>query len=138
MIKAYNSWHVTTEGDCEGKSIKDLGVHVGFFDEIAFALADKAFYELHMSPAKEKPEIDITPKAASVMVSLPIETKTWDLKGADRRKYYEKFLAGRPVKFGDKASYAGIELINTKYKDTIRIAALAKLTKEEKEILGVK
>lgn len=27
--KAYGFWHVTTEGDCEGRSITDLGVFAG-------------------------------------------------------------------------------------------------------------
>ena len=35
----YGTFKVTTEGDCEGKSTRDLGVHTGYIDEIAFALA---------------------------------------------------------------------------------------------------
>ena len=35
--KNYGTFKVTTEG----RSIKDLGVHTGYIDEIAFALADK-------------------------------------------------------------------------------------------------
>lgn len=33
--KAYGFWHVTTEGDCEGRSITDLGVFEGNIDTIA-------------------------------------------------------------------------------------------------------
>ena len=36
------TWMVTTEGDCEGKTTKTLGVFIGRLDEIAFALAREA------------------------------------------------------------------------------------------------
>lgn len=42
----FGIWHVTTEGDCEGRSPRDLGFHEGYIDEIALALADKCFYEI--------------------------------------------------------------------------------------------
>lgn len=44
--KAYGFWHVTTEGDCEGRSITDLGVFEGNIDTIALALADRCYYSL--------------------------------------------------------------------------------------------
>lgn len=37
----YGTFKVTTEGDCEGKSVRHLGTFTGYIDEIAFALADK-------------------------------------------------------------------------------------------------
>lgn len=43
----FGIWHVTTEGDCEGRSPRDLGFHEGYIDEIALALADKCFYSLY-------------------------------------------------------------------------------------------
>jgi hypothetical protein len=33
-------WDVTTEGDCEGRSTKQLGTHYGHVAEIAFSLKD--------------------------------------------------------------------------------------------------
>ena len=42
--KVYGLWNVTTEGDCEGRSVRNLGTYEGNIDEIAFALADKCFY----------------------------------------------------------------------------------------------
>lgn len=44
--QAYGTWKVTTEGDCEGRSIRDLGTYTGYLDEMAFALADKCCYSL--------------------------------------------------------------------------------------------
>ena len=42
----YGLWEVTTEGDCEGRSRKGLGVFEGYLDDIAFYLANKAYYTL--------------------------------------------------------------------------------------------
>lgn len=39
-------WRVTTEGDCEGRSIRDLGTHEGYLDEIAKNLSSLAYYAL--------------------------------------------------------------------------------------------
>jgi hypothetical protein len=42
----YGTWKVTTEGDEEGKTVTDLGIHIGFLDEIAFKLAPSCYYSL--------------------------------------------------------------------------------------------
>jgi hypothetical protein len=43
-------WHVTTEGDCEGRTTNNLGDHYGHIADIAFALADKCHYSLQFRP----------------------------------------------------------------------------------------
>ena len=40
-------WHVTTEGDCEGRSVKDLGYHKGHIIDIAHKLSGENYYSLH-------------------------------------------------------------------------------------------
>ena len=40
-------WEVSTEGDCEGRSMRRLGIFNGHFCDIAFGLADKCCYSLH-------------------------------------------------------------------------------------------
>jgi hypothetical protein len=47
---AYGTWNVTTEGDVEGRSTRQLGTHTGFIDDIAFKLADQAYYGLRFDP----------------------------------------------------------------------------------------
>ena len=47
---AYGLWEVTTEGDCEGKSTRKLGVYEGFIDDIAFALVGSCCYSLRFKP----------------------------------------------------------------------------------------
>jgi hypothetical protein len=39
-------WKVTTEGDCEGRSVQQLGLFTGEIDDIAFYLKDKSYYKL--------------------------------------------------------------------------------------------
>ena len=39
QYKAFGWWHVTTEGDDEGRTTRDLGYHYGYLDEIALRLA---------------------------------------------------------------------------------------------------
>ena len=93
----YGMWKVTTEGDCEGRSTKDLGIHEGFIDEIAFALANQAGYSLRFSPAKINKEIAKSPKAKSVSVSLDIDSKTWDMTPEKRVEFVKKLFKDRLV-----------------------------------------
>ena len=60
---AYGLWQVTTEGDCEGKTTTNLGVHEGYLDDIAFSLGSRAYYSLQFQkmdkskkPAAEPPK----------------------------------------------------------------------------------
>src|SRR5271155_5056847 len=76
---SYGTWHVTTEGDCEGKSVKDLGVHTGFIDEIAFALGSQAYYSLTFELAKELPDPVKVKPVGTVNVVLNIDSGTWDM-----------------------------------------------------------
>lgn len=45
-----NLYEVTTEGDCEGRSSRSLGIWKGNISDIAFHLADKMFYSLRFEP----------------------------------------------------------------------------------------
>lgn len=42
----YGIWKVSTEGDCEGRSTKDLGIHQGNIFDIVKNLRSQAFYTL--------------------------------------------------------------------------------------------
>lgn len=42
----FGIWKVTTEGDCEGRSTKQLGVYLGHLADIALFLASNATYTL--------------------------------------------------------------------------------------------
>ena len=46
FMEPYGLWEVSTEGDCEGRSTRKLGIFRGNYQDIAFALADKCYYVL--------------------------------------------------------------------------------------------
>lgn len=134
---AYGTWCVTTEGDCEGRSTVQLGTYTGYIDELALALADKAYYELHFQMVNPE-ALDMTPKKTKVMVQLGIDSGTWDLKGEDRAKYVRKMLKDRNlVKVVASPSYAGFELVAVNRDEVIRKQALNKLNDEDKRVLGL-
>lgn len=133
----YGTFKVTTEGDCEGKSIRDLGVHTGFVDEIAFALADKCYYTLHFSLAEPK-SLDLTPKKDTVKISLDINSGIWDLKGPELKRYFQKFFANRDLEVVSTHGYGSCTI--STHKETMeekRAKILSKLSDEEKSILGL-
>lgn len=138
--KAYGSWHVTTEGDCEGRTTTDLGVHVGYIDDIAFALGSKAYYTLNFEQAKQLPEPAKTPPVNSVNISLNIDSGTWEMTGDQRAAYFQNLFRGRNVHIFPGSYYASVILVKDpeKEKQKLRTRALNKLTDEEKELLGLK
>ena len=81
------TWMVTTEGDCEGKTTKTLGVFIGRLDEIAFALAPKAYYKLMFQridtaiPTPTEMENEVT-------VALTEESGTSDLSPDERLDFF--------------------------------------------------
>lgn len=89
-INPVGLWHVTTEGDCEGKSTKDLGIHQGHIVDIAYKLGSKSYYSLHFSPAKC--DETVTP-VKSVAISLPIESETWNMNPEFRKVHVAAMLA---------------------------------------------
>jgi len=58
-MNVYGLWAVTTEDDCEGNGIRQLGVFRGYIDDIAFGLANRAGYSLTFTPLEIK---DISPE----------------------------------------------------------------------------
>ena len=141
---SYGLWHVTTEGDCEGRTTKDLGVHEGHLDDIAFALASAAYYSLHFKRLYSSGYKAIPP-GIEVSVLLSIESKTWDLTPPARRAYFESMLAGRNVSVSDGKYFASVKLTSGRTpqdqararRDATAKAGIAKLTHEERVALGL-
>lgn len=134
----YGRWEVTTEGDCEGRTIKHLGTFDGFVDDIALRLADQSYYSLCFRLAKTL-DLYPCPTKTEVNVSVDIDSKTWDLKGEARVAWWKQFLKGRDVIVEGGTSYASVllRLPNSKVEEVRRKAALAKLTPEERKLLGL-
>lgn len=135
-------WHVTTEGDCEGRTTKDLGVHHGYLDDVAFALAGNACYKLEfklIDPLDWGRCVGRT----DVHVSLGIESKTWDMRGLALEDYFRQMLSGRDVAVKASNYHASVQLVRgvdserqeAARREMLRASARAKLSTEELEAL---
>lgn len=140
--KAQAFWKVTTEGDCEGRSVRDLGMHFGYIDDIAFALADQSYYSLCF---KEIEPFDVSvPTGNKVNVTLDIDSKTWDMKMPERKAFMENLLQNRDTAVLDGEAYASVTLVmgkteiqrQAREKEMLKLQALAKLSDEERAVLG--
>lgn len=94
-------WRVTTEGDCEGRTIKDLGVWEGHIAEIAFHLAEKSGYKIEFRSLKgtrtsgQKVPTKIETNRKHVWISLDIDSGTWSMSPQDRALYIANILDAR-------------------------------------------
>ena len=137
--QGYGLWKVTTEGDCEGRSIRDLGMHEGFLDEIAFALADKAYYNLKFTLVADDDKLDPS-KNYKAVISLPYDVA---LNRAFEEQLIAAMLSKREVTVS-RSSYGtellsgdSPEVIAAHQKEAMRQQALAKLSDEERVALGL-
>ena len=135
-------WMVTTEGDCEGRSQRSLGVYKGRIDEIAFALSSSACYTLTF----KKIVPNLIPASASrktedkVVVNL--DDFSWgELSNAERRTVFAELTRDTDILVGDAQFYKSVTLTRVtpeeKARQDIISKALAKLSDDEKEALGL-
>lgn len=130
MNNLYGTFRVTTEGDCEGRTTKDLGVFTGFIDEIAFHLANKVFYQLifqrieiqtQLPPTDDSVSISIYPEMSLAEVKKMFKDREVDV---ELGQYYKSFKITKPLSEIEK-------------KEIVRKKALKKLTEEERIALGL-
>jgi hypothetical protein len=135
----YGTWQVQTEGDCEGRTVKNLGTFTGHVDEIALHLADQAMYGLRFK-AVENIKV-FKPSLPSVNVSFCIESNDWGLSSGERVEKMKSLFTERNVDIKESNYYASFA-IHVKNSDEIqreitRTKALEKLSDEEKMVLGL-
>lgn len=143
---AYGLWKVTTEGDCEGRSVRQLGTHEGYIDEIAFKLAKQCFYSLNFKLLDANEHKDMTPTGTKVHITLDIDSGTWDMTHDARVDHFRDILKDREVDVSPGMYYASVVLIDgaspevqeLRRREFIRNATIKKLTPEELEILDIK
>ena len=104
----YGRWQVTTEGDCEGRSTVDLGIHLGHVDDIAFYLADKALYGLQFKKLEDIEEYRAIGK--EVHVQFDIESKTWPLTSNELAVQMKEVFIDRPVGVTESNYYGSFKL----------------------------
>ena len=129
-------WEVTTEADEMGWSFRTLGVFNGRIDEIAFALADKSYYSLTFR--RVDPDLPVPAKPMNaVSVKLDSESGILNLTSKERTYFFKTLLRGADVTVSEGQFDGSIWLNKRSPEDAIRAAALAKLTVEEKVVLGL-
>jgi hypothetical protein len=142
MLSTYGTWKVTTEGDVEGRSTRQLGVFQGHIDEIAFALADKAFYALKFE--KVEP-LNIGKAFTRASVEISIYSDDDGFTGSDRTRKCEDLFIDRPVRVEPNGQYGTVTLVAGRTAaetsaikaEITRQTALAKLSVAERRALGL-
>lgn len=133
----YGTWKVTTEGDCEGRAVTDLGTYTGYIDEIALYLANQCYYSLRFSAAKPY-KVGIATED-SVDVKLDIDSGTWSGSGSSEEvaRAMQQVFKDRPVTIKPGCYFASFVIESKNVDENKRQRALAKLTDEEKALLGL-
>lgn len=135
----------------EGRTTKELGVYYGHVAEIAFFLANQVYYSLAFKSHNAPPPSSAPsyyPSRRSVFIHLGIDSGTWDLRGEDRVRWFEKWLDVTDPKIevsernlSDVVYYASVyislEESECAMQQKLRNQALAKLTPSEKKVLGL-
>lgn len=85
-------WRVTTEGDCEGKTVNDLGVHEGSVIDIARKLSGHCYYALCFKKTTKSEEEKRRPERSEVEISFDINSHTWNLKQAERAALFRELF----------------------------------------------
>ena len=131
-------WQVSTEADCEGRSMKQLGVFKGNYAEIALALADKCCYILHFTRIDDKDmELPLTKENGRyVCVSFNdgyLVDRNTVAKGAQQALGEQFLVTGK--------GNGHIQLCKVDPKDIVRRKAFEKikgiLSYEEMNALGI-
>ncbi len=135
--KAYGFWEVTTEGDCEGRSVSRLGIYEGYIDEIALALADKCYYSLCFV-AINIHSLDMTPTRKTVDVTFGVNSGTWAMTPKECVPAIKEVMKERPIQVEQSCRTGAVVFTTeTKTKEEKRREVLAKLSPEERQILGL-
>jgi hypothetical protein len=135
--KLLGYWNVTTEADCEGSKVKNLGRFYGYVDEIALHLADKCYYSLCFCKANPDKEIKYEQKRKSVNVMFGINSNTWDMSNDKLIFEMKDLFKNRNVNILPSSYYASFTIESKNFEEYEKEKALKKLTEREKELLGL-
>lgn len=121
-------WHVTTEADCEGRTIKDFGYFKGNLIEIAKRLSGNQYYSLSFREFKlaDYPSFKTVPEVHINVNMLEKSDLTRQLKSE-----------GYDVVDSNYYKCVKLSIPHDEVKEMKRQAALSKLTDEERELLGL-
>lgn len=148
-LKKKQSWKVQSDGDIEGRTINDHGVFWGNFLEIITALGEKQFYNLHLFPlGQNKTESKKLPKPSSIPKEIHVAIYSFSSKEdfleiakeafPDANFELSNFYQSIKFTHEPKVKKHSLNKPNKTENSEIRKIALAKLTDEEKKVLGLK
>lgn len=128
----HGGWRVTTEGDCEGRTTKNLGDWYGYVDEIALTLGSQGGYTLEFTAIDMKSK-QLAPINKEVNVRINGAFDNSNLSEISARFH----ASGRPVHVERCPYYKSFTIVNTAYDKNAatRKSALDKLTAEELRVL---
>lgn len=135
-------WEIKTEGDVEGRSTQLIGIFEGNIIDILTAIHEKCYYNFFIKKIEKTEEIFNSIKGPSkikVFVDYPLDISS------DEKKTLNTSLFKKDNIFIDENNgYDVILYFNeeaktqeTKERKKKIEKALSKLTKEEKELLGI-
>ncbi len=132
----YGTWEVYTEGnDVLDKVL--IGTYTGYVDEIALSLADKTNYMLEFKKIEDTDKYK--PIADEVTIRFDDNAKINEY--AHNKYIYEmkKLFKDRPVDIEENGVGSMFKIVADEKlkKEIIKNRALAKLSEEEKEVLGL-
>lgn len=94
-------WRVSTEGDVEGRTNRDLGLWDGHVADIAALLADKAMYGLRFDHAEVTLPAGTEPARKAVTVAISVAGVPTSFRNADRSAFMLHWLGSRPPEHVD-------------------------------------
>ncbi len=106
----YGYWKVTTEGDCEGRSTRQLGCYKGHIDDIALMLKSQCYYSLLFTRLKDESDKLIEGMRGKVNVTLDIGSNTWSFSSDDRVETMKELFKDRDVEISKGNSYASFTI----------------------------
>ena len=139
FMEPYGLWEVSTEGDCEGRSVRKLGIFRGNYQDIAFALADKCYYVLHFKRLDEN-EFNLPKARTRKVVELGFKDAL-DVNHKDMAKEVGAVLADETDIIVEPGRWNGcVKLTSTSKDECLRSKAMEKirntLSEEEMKALG--
>lgn len=141
-MEPYGLWKVSTEGDCEGRSTRQLGIFRGNYYEIALYLAEHCCYTLRFEKLDENKF-----NCPKVWTRDEVDVSFADCIGIDRKemlKNVPQYAPDKDFEFTFGRWDGGIKIIRPRSEDEKAAAIKAKamekvmrvLSKEEREALG--
>lgn len=114
--KPVGLWRVTTQGDEEGRTTRQLGLHEGHLADIARTLSAESFYDLQFEPVEVLDKDKIRAPRESVHVTLGHDAGTSGMEKEARAAYFRAMLKDRTDVTVTESNYYGAVVLNFKPK----------------------